>query len=845
MRHRPRRGSGGRGRRSRNPMRKRSRPPVRPSRQTRSPLPSKKAVPVRKKLKRVTSSFRAPQSSKESLETVLRKREKPKGLLVLPALLGMALLVYYGGNESAWVAGAAVAIPGLLLLACPPRRSLGRPVHIGMGLLLGAGLLAFLPQFYWPLPDWRADAVANFSMDLPFVLSVQPAKSWEAFLVLAAGLCWFYALATSERNGTGWHYFFAAFDAILLVLALVVLFASANEWQISGAGMDSFGFFEDPDITANLLALGGLICAGHGLHGVLKKKTLHLFSLAVSIVVVAALYLAESGTGLMLFFLGLGIWLIAQGVRLSRRELARFLMPLCFLLLVLWVVFPGGTFGRLLSITAETPQGGVAWRIPVYLDCLRLIGESPLAGIGLGNFAAVFPQYRLFSLESGEVTDPKSDLLWFLAEGGLLGFLGLVFCVYGYFRIRRKVHPGEDIRFSRILLLALMLFFAHSLVASPAHQFGPVYFALMLAALAVPVGSLRASRLPPLGWRLIGGFLLVHGLLWIGGDVLRLGTHSLVARELVNERLQGQESGGAFKDMDAVLERALQREPLDWELHHQRGVFALSTFGEIDAAASDFNRAAFSNPHSAKVRYVEGLAWMEYDLSRVTAAWRDAVYRQTDDRVALFRGMIENVADNPLMKDRLARLSTLEGVYRREYLLSLEGRRLLKEIERDFRVDPNLLKFSRSDRSVVVSHWLKYAEVDAVEQFLESKGDLLADAWHIRAKLFARKAMFDEAVQLVVAHTEPLSLPATTAERGQTARLERAYAVLPGDMRRGLDLLASYLESEEHSKALDLVNSLVESEEATREAYYWRAEVLRRMGDAVESWHAYEEYLSR
>ncbi|MGB0344268.1 MAG: hypothetical protein ACPGGJ_02645, partial [Coraliomargarita sp.] len=459
--------------------------------------------------------------------------------------------------------------------------------------------------------------------------------------------------------------------------------------------------------------------------------------------------------------------------------------------------------------------------------------------------AAVFPQYRLFSLESGEVTDPKSDLLWFLAEGGLLGFLGLLFCVYGYFRIRRKVHPGEDIRFSRIVLLAAMLFFVHSLVSSPAHQPGPVYFALMLAALAVPVGSLRASRLSPLGWRVIGGFLLVHGLLWIGGDVLRLGTHSLVARELVNERLQWQASGGVFNDMDAVLEKALKREPLDWELHHQRGVFALSTFGEIDAAASDFKRAAFSDPLSSKVRYEEGLAWMEYDLSRVTAAWRDAVYRQTEDRVALFRGMIESVAGNPLMKDRLGRLSMLEGDYRREYLLSLEGRRLLKEIRRDFESAPDLSNFSRADRSVVVSHWLKYADVEAVERFLESKGGLLADTWHIRAKLLARKAMFDEAVQLVAAHTEPLSLPETIAGGGQTARLERAYAVLPGDMRRGLELLAAYLEVEEHSKALDLVNSLIDSEEATLEVYYWRAEVLRRMGDSVDSWHAFEEYLSR
>jgi tetratricopeptide (TPR) repeat protein len=579
--------------------------------------------------------------------------------------------------------------------------------------------------------------------------------------------------------------------------------------------------------------------------GIRKRNTLNLLSLLVSFICVSALFIGEMGAGLMFFFIGLLVWFIALLFRTPRSELTQFVLPISLASLVLWVVLPGGTFRRLVSIIIETPQSGVGLRVPVYLDCLQLITESPLAGIGLGNFSAVFPQYRIFSRSPSAVDYPQSDFLWFLAEGGLISILGVAFCLYGFFKISRERKSGSNLRFRRIVFLGAGLFFVHALIATPAHHVGPMYMALLFAALAVPRGPLKQNRLSSRWWRLAGSILVLNGLFWVAGDALRLGVHSLTIRQQAAKQMSLATSGNLIEEADFPFEKALRRNPMDWEFHHQRGKWALAAYADSDMAMSDFKRAAFCEPWLSKVRFEEGLQWMQYDLSRTSAAWLNALYRISEDRVAMFRAMLEGASENPLMMDRLKRLSYFDSVYRREYLLSKEGAQLLKEMIHDFSAYPSLSNYSKEDRSAVVSHWLKYAKIEEVDAYMSRYCEDLKDPWYVKAQLLTRKSDFFGAVELVVQNIQHFELETSETMGKDLARLERSYDVLPGDLTRGLDLLGLYLANEDLKKALDLIESLIETEADFLELYYWRAEVLRRMGDFYSSWYAFTDYLSR
>ena len=69
----------------------------------------------------------------------------------------------------------------------PPSRGLGKLGDLGVLGLLACLLLAFVPQFYWPTPDWRVDAIESVGLELPSSLSVQPWISFEAWLMAVAG----------------------------------------------------------------------------------------------------------------------------------------------------------------------------------------------------------------------------------------------------------------------------------------------------------------------------------------------------------------------------------------------------------------------------------------------------------------------------------------------------------------------------------------------------------------------------------------------------------------------------------------------------------------------------------
>lgn len=75
--------------------------------------------------------------------------------------------------------------------------------------------------------------------------------------------------------------------------------------------------------------------------------------------------------------------------------------------------------------------------------------------------------------------------------------------------------------------------------------------------------------------------------------------------------------------------------------------------------------------------------------------------------------------------------------------------------------------------------------------------------------------------------------------------LERSFAAMPNNFEKGFKLLSIYFYQNEYEKALRVIEKMQESEVITAEVYYWKAELLRRLGKTSESWSAFEEYINR
>lgn len=206
-----------------------------------------------------TNSFAPlPTASRSTIHMPEPHLEPPVFRGYLCAFCAVLVLVLFGGGQHVVALGLALILPGLALYLVPPKTGLGKLGDFGVLGLLLVLLFAFLPQFYWPTADWRVVAGESLGIDLPGVLSVQPWISFEAWLLLLAGVAWLYVALQFPINLSGRRRLFFYVSILFAAMAGLVVWGNLMGLHYPGAGdAGTFSFFPDRNQTANFLALGG------------------------------------------------------------------------------------------------------------------------------------------------------------------------------------------------------------------------------------------------------------------------------------------------------------------------------------------------------------------------------------------------------------------------------------------------------------------------------------------------------------------------------------------------------------------------------------------------------------
>lgn len=386
---------------------------------------------------------------------------------------------------------------------------------LGAGLLLAAGL-AFGA---WSLQGRGLPALARPVAALlalgpvQIALGVSAARVWtgEAMLILAAMLG--AAVFWSERGRApeaAWR--LAA--GVLLACAAQALFGAVQwHWapdhiygQASEFLTTPFGSYVNHNHFAGLVGMGVVLAFGTALAlarqpGGPTPASLGLFGLGLGLL---AAHLASRSRGGLLSLAGglTGLVLLLSLAPSRRPKRARPRLTMGLLAVAAVFVFgllavPEGTRGHLATLLSGGHDASGAYRREVARDTLRLALAHPLLGSGLGAYADAFPRLKR---AHGEVrtTHAESDLLEFLAEGGLIG-LGLACwlgaCVWA--GLRDRLLHGRDPAKKGLALAAAaacLTLAIHSLLdfnlRLPAN-------ALVFVAL---LGLTAARRSQPRGW---------------------------------------------------------------------------------------------------------------------------------------------------------------------------------------------------------------------------------------------------------------------------------------------------------------------------------------------------------
>lgn len=793
-----------------------------------------------------TQSFAPPPAPSRATIKLDTEKHPPRCYKYYLVAFGAACLLAYLDDQSrVLVWGLATFFAGLSALVKPPRVGLGGWGDLAVVGFLAVPLLSFLPNFYWPLPDWRVIATDSMGIDLPSVLSVQPWWSFEAYVCLLAGTVWFYAAMQWTVNYGGQRRLYFGLSLLLSVCAgWIIVQDLSGSYELGLDGKVSANLFQAGIGLSGVFALGGIATFAYAVEGLRHRVAMPLFGLPATLLCLAALYLADASAGLVVYCLGVGAWLIWSLLLGSLPRLLCWGLPIVFLVAGVLLWMGGRSPGDFVERIRMDSWAFSETSSPLVQPTIDMILDAPLAGQGLGSFEAVFPQYRGATVGHLPIEHPGSDLLSLAAESGLLSVGFLVLSLYFYLRRCRGFSAGRSVGYRRAAVVVAVAFFGLGVSCGTAQHPGILYFGLLFAAMVLPKDSRQACRLPQFVWRITGGLLVLIGLTWMLAGWLGWPFHST----MLYAHLQSRATNLTLENSQAAdlefLDKWVDLRPLDWQAYSARGERRLLLSGENAAeAAADFDRARFVEPVLGRVTFEEGLAWIGYDAARVIAAWEATLNRALEDRAATFSRMLAMADESSSVRSGLSRLSEISSDFRMLFLARLKGAELMRELQVELERSPALTQFGSEERSMLLENWIEHGDFTTARDFVEANGDSLPRVWWLRSLIHKNQADFRLAVDSIRRHVASPGISESALEPGALDRVSRQFMIQPSDRSKGFALLATYLEGADYGSALSVIDRMLAVDDTDSSLHYWKAEILYQMNDYIESWFAFEQYL--
>src|SRR6266496_1763709 len=488
------------------------------------------------------------------------------------------LACFLGGATQKWEEGLVITLLALCLLVRPPRFSLGALTNLVLLTLFISAALAFLPARWFFQPEWRATFVNDFGIQLPSTLTPQPWITLSYLASFAAGLTWLYVVSTQDlelREARFQLRLFTSGIALLaaICIALYLAHTTLPFWQ----NEQNFGPFPNRNQTGDLFGLTAIMILACGQDELRKRRKRWIVWILGLVLVVTAIVLNFSRSGIVILVAGSAFWLGTFTLR--HRSPSPLALGVSFLLLLLTalLLFGGQIFERfqLRDFGSAGVSTDFRWRI--FHDTFRLIRDSPWCGIGFGNFESIFAIFHDASLSDPRALHPESDWLWLWTE---LGWPAMVLTIVGIALLVSRVFPlreGSNQGYRLAALIAALLFAIHGIIDVSGHQVGTAFVAVFLLGLSQrrPL-SLKTSQWMPILFRFVGLVLLVAGLSLVvaaRGEKLLPGSVGVSSAKQLSAVADTE---GNFGETVALTTRALRWAPLDWQLYAVRAFWSRS-----------------------------------------------------------------------------------------------------------------------------------------------------------------------------------------------------------------------------------------------------------------------------
>ncbi len=703
----------------------------------------------------------------------MRSANQVQTLPNLLLLLGAAASITIAGTEDVWAIAVFLGSAGLALLFVRPTNRLPALPLVLMALFCALVLAAFLPQEYFPLPEWRRALAELGTVPLAGSVNPQPWLGWFWWWLLAGTCLVAAALLTAPLETRSLALFLHAAALFVACYAALAIFASQTGWKYPFHGGAVFGFLPNRNHTATLLVVGAVLSFGLMQWRITRgdKVAAGFAALCGAPSLAALLFFSTSRAGVVFLVVGLFVWALGASREPAARKRILAAVAILAVFAGLLFVFGGSTVRDRLAVlwsdavSVETEETGkdVDFRQPIFRDTARMISDAPWSGSGLGQFRYVFAQYRQDSARAANVLHPESDWLMVAAESGIPSALVLAGLALWYVAACWKSRSASGGMLRWTAASAVLAAILHGAIDVPWHRVSLGWFLLTLAVSSAP-SSGRAARAPVLARLLsvFGGLVLLGAASWIGHEKME-GRSPLPYRwPEISKQLQALGEAKRYEEAEAVAQSAVRQFPLRYESHYWLAGHLRSfaeTKQEIDAAVA---AALAVEPVLAKVPAENAVILQPVDPDAAMQAWQIAIQRSAaidkrEDRDGLSSagGQIQN-ALSAFKDDNERQMALGRGLTGNPVLLAhwmaQANPEVASVIMRELADDEKFLEaLPPKQRRQVLSRWIALPEAQRAVAFMEEREAVSVNGeyWPVLARYYAAQGDLPRAVRRV------------------------------------------------------------------------------------------------
>jgi O-antigen ligase len=451
--------------------------------------------------------------------------------------------------------------------------------------------------------NWLLAAILGICLLLIFLPTVYQGQVFALYL-LCFPCAWIIGdTALRHTAERGWLLLplLAGSATLCAVYGLVDwLDAGSHDYQITS-------FFGLHNAFAGFMLLGwplGIMLASES-----RRRLASIIALCCSLLMLLALVLTYSRAAWVMFFLQLSfmsLGMLWAGRRTYGRALLSGGMGLLAVLAILFCLPPvRDVLARVTDFSGYSFQG----RLRFWDAAWQIFLDHPLRGIGLGNFAYVFPQYQKDHIYYS--VDPHSWVLQLICELGIAGLLLALLLIGGYcIWALRVLRSSKPLPWRIALVAALGGSLAHAAV-----DFDFTFTAInVFLAVLLAIGSHAAlgrpakTALEETALRRGFGPLQLACAALILLSMLR--APSLTFERFVLDDLRGMTVETPEKQQAklALLSMAIRYNPRNHITHYQRASLeAQQGDSGLPGARADLDAAIAANPRATSALFLRGM----------------------------------------------------------------------------------------------------------------------------------------------------------------------------------------------------------------------------------------------